>query len=104
MLKPAYTEAKYAPRAVGQAFVYPVHMVPPQSSPEQVHASVPWWNKLREMNFRAFRTKGIFYNGGKSQTRKIKKTKEDKFNEVYRRLKVLEQELGILPNGREENE
>ena len=102
---PAYTEAKYAPRAVGQAFAYPVHVVPPQSSPQQVHASVPWWDELRKMNFRAFRTKGIFYNSGHYPARKIKKAaKEDKFDEIYQRLTVLEQKLGVSPDGRNENE
>jgi hypothetical protein len=101
VIEPAFTKAKHAPRAIGQAFAYPAHIVPPQFSPSKVHASVPWWNTLREMNFRAFRTKGIFYGGGKPRTRKIK---EDKFDDVYRRLEVLEQKLGISPDGRNDNE
>jgi len=100
VIEPAFTKAKHAPRAIGQAFAYPVHIVPPQSSPEQVHASVPWWNELREMNFRAFRTKGIFYNSGKPRVRKVK---EDKFNEVYQRLEILEKKLGLC-EGRKEYE
>jgi hypothetical protein len=95
-----FTKAKDAPRAIGQAFAYPVHVMPPVASKEQVHASVPWWNTLREMNFRAFRTKGIFYGGGKPRTRKIK---EDKFDEVYQRLEVLEKKLGLY-EGRKEYE
>jgi|TARA_R110000824_G_scaffold304281_3_gene492084 hypothetical protein len=96
-----FTKAKDAPRAIGQAFAYPVHIMPPVASKEQVDASVYWWNALREMKLRAFRTKGIFYSNGKLRTKKVK---EDKFDEVYKRLEALERKLGVSPDGRNDNE
>ena len=93
--------AKDAAKAVGQAFAYPKHLMPPEASNEQIHDSVYWWNQMRDMKFRAFRTSGIFYSDGKLSARKIK---EDKFDDVYKRLEALESKLGLSPNGRNENE
>lgn len=98
-----FTKAKDAPRAIGQAFAYPVHVMPPVASKEQVDASVYWWNRLRKARFRAFRTSGIFYRMTKPAAGKSK-SKEAKFNDIYKRLEVLENKLGVAPNGRKENE
>ena len=93
--------AKDAAKAVGQAFAYPTHIMPPKASKSEVFDSVYWWNQIRHTNFRAFRTSGVFYGDGKSRTRK---RKEDKFNDVYRRLEALERKLGVEPDERKDNE
>jgi hypothetical protein len=99
----SFVLAKDAPRAIGQAFAYPIHIMPPKASEAQVDASVYWWNKIREMNYRAFRTSGLFYSKGEPGTRK-RKRKEDKFDDVYRRLEVLERKLGVELSERKDNE
>ena len=94
--KPTYTHAKDAPRAIGDAFAYPMHLLPSvsdynPSDPTIVEQSVPWWNLLRQRRHRALRTKVVFFKAPK--LRKPKKTKEDKFDEIH---KILEHQAERL--------
>lgn len=95
---PKYTRAKDAPKAIGEAFEYPHHLLPSAKDSTVVSQSAPFWNALRTRRHRALRTKGIFFKAPK--LRKPKQTKEEKFNEIYRRLERLEKKLfGETPSG-----
>jgi hypothetical protein len=102
--KNPHTRSKHAPGVVGQAFAYPEHLMPPKASKSQVEASVYWWERLREVNFRAFRTSGIFYNSGKASAHATNRSKEDQFNDIYKRLSALEELAGLNPAGGDDNE
>lgn len=102
--KNPHTQPKHAPGVVGQAFAYPEHLMPPKASKRQVEASVYWWERLREVNFRAFRASGIFYNSGKVPARATNRSKEDQFNDIYKRLSALEELAGLSPAGGDNNE
>jgi hypothetical protein len=106
-LTPEYTQAKDAPKAIGDAFAYPAHLMPAVHDYSLSDAgiaaqSVPWWNALRTRRNRALRTKGMFFKAPK--LRKPKKTKEDKFDDIYKRLERLERILDESSSGENNNE
>jgi hypothetical protein len=90
---PVYTEAKKAPRAIGEAFTYPAFLWPPGGPKSYVYETVQLWNVVKNDKFRAFRTRGIFYNSGVKVAPERKKSKEDRFNDINKRLTALESKL-----------